>query len=272
MFVGCYSGKSVRLNCDFIVVRLSINLKHKGSKMYPTTLTAQPSNLQVSFKQVSKYLVIVLIFVFILMTFGFTWLGYQFYLSRIRYDSYNQSLIDQKNIQSKSFNLSQIKLDIPSKDLILEYLISDNSTYVLLFDHTVMPHPSPVSWSEKGLGWYENKIISSWVDYHTMGSNPKISRDYISPIFLSADGRFLVFHTARDGISVYDYKQKKLVRSLNVELPEIKDADLESMTGDTIKLGLFEGMGGICDENAFEVNLLDYSVKKLQSDTTLKQC
>lgn len=184
----------------------------------------------------------------------------------------------QPDSQEKLRNLTELivlpekKLSIEGKDLRLKFFQTNTSVFSLLVDYTPRPHTPTETDVTKVTSIPQRNIISSWEVDFSSNSRPDLALVSLSDIFLSSDSRFLIFETVTDGISIYDYQQNKIIRSLVKILPEIEGSNLVKIQENKIILGLFEGWGGICDDNAYKVDLANLAVTQLQSKETMKKC
>lgn len=154
----------------------------------------------------------------------------------------------------------EVKLDLEGRDLRLSSFEIDGSVVTMLIDYTPIPHTPKETDVLKITSIPQKNVIKSWI--HTIRINPKV--------FLSSDYQFLVFEFGE--ISVYDFEEKELINSLASKIPQIESTSVVRLENNSIILGLFEGREGICDENAFSVDLDSFAVKQLQPKSTMKQC
>lgn len=155
---------------------------------------------------------------------------------------FRQRIASDTENQTKSI---ETKIDLEGKDIRLKSFELEGSVITMLIDYTPP----------------QRNVVKSWIGKTSI--NPK-------KIFLSANKRYLVFEFA--DISVYDFEEKVLVNSLNSRIPQIEGTNVIRLEDNSIMLGLFEGRGGICDENAFSVDLDSFTVKQLQPRSAMKYC
>lgn len=160
--------------------------------------------------------------------------------------------------------LSEQKLDIQERDLRLKYYQADDLFISFLVDYTPKPHTPSETDVEKVTTLPQQNIIIGW---------ERRQRQVIpNKVLLSSDQRFLIISSVLYGISIYDYQEDVLTRSLEILRPEVSGASLVKIEDGKLFLGLADGRGGICDENAYSVSLEDFTVKLLQPKEAMKRC
>lgn len=156
---------------------------------------------------------------------------------------------------------TEVKQDIDGKDIRLRFFWIEDNEYIINDEVITMLTDQTVEELDSGATKSQTRIIKSWI--WSVAVHPKM--------FISDDKKYLVFQSHPE-ISIYNFDEKVLINSLIETVPGIEGTNLVRLDENSIILGLFEGRGGVCEEDVFSVNLDTFEVIQLTPRPEMERC